>query len=161
MFRVKISNQFIVENGDLYGNHLTVDAQFLRRGGLEISYLQLWEGNKNFGNNTLGVYTALAKYHRVRTEKFNAWWGLGATYVAGEVQEFGFAYGLGAELFLADPLSLELNFTQSFINKETLYTVAPKLNYHKNRYIFSGGYEHIKIGSEHFSMFSVGIGVSL
>ena len=54
---------------------------------LETDYLQLWEENNNFGNNSLAFYTTLIKYNRVRTEKFNAWWGLGATYVDGNIDD--------------------------------------------------------------------------
>ncbi len=58
----------------------------------------------------------MAKYNRVRTERFNAWWGLGTAYVDGDVNELGFTYGLGAELFFIKPLSVESNFNQTLIN---------------------------------------------
>ncbi len=160
VFGTTISNRFIVENQKLYGNHLNIDMRFLKRVGLEADYLQLWEDNTNFGDNSLAIFTAMAKYHRVRTERFDAWWGLGATYVDGEVKELGFTYGLGAELFFARPLSLEASFNQAFINGETVNTFNALLNYHYKRLTFSGGYEHLKIGDPDFSMFSVGVGVS-
>lgn len=159
-FRTTITNRFITENGKLHGNHFNVDTKFLKRVGLEIDYLQLWEENTNFGDNTLAIYSSLAKYHRVRTERFNAWWGLGATYVDGGVDEWGFTYGLGAELFFTRPFSLEASFNQSFVNNETVNKVTGLLNYHYNHYKFSGGYEYLKIGDPDFSMFSVGVGVS-
>jgi len=160
VFRTTISNRFIAENGKLYGNHLNTEIRFLKRMSLEVDYLQLWEENTNFGNNSLAMYTTLAKYHRVRTERFNAWWGLGGTYVDGEIDELGFTYGLGAELFFAKPLSLEAVFNQTLINNRTVNKFTGSLNYHVNRYKVSGGYEHLKIGSQDFSMFSIGIGIS-
>ncbi len=160
VFRTTISNRFIAENSQLYGNHFNIDTKFLNRIGLEVDYLQLWEENTNFGNNALAIFTAMAKYHRIRTERFNAWWGLGTVYVAGEVEEFGFAYGLGAELFFTKPFSIETNFYGSFINQRSVNKFTALLNYHYQRYKFSGGYEHLKIGSADFSTFSVGIGVS-
>ncbi len=160
VFRTAIHNRFITENGKLHGNHFNIDTKFLNRIGLEVDYLQLWEENTNFGNNALAIFTAMAKYQRVRTERFNAWWGLGAVYVGGEVEEFGFAYGLGAELFFAKPFSIETNFYGSFINQESVNKFTALLNYHYQRYKFSGGYEHLKIGSVDFSTFSAGIGVS-
>ncbi|WP_109302344.1 hypothetical protein [Aquimarina sp. AU474] len=160
LFRATFSSRFIAENRKLYGNHLHLDMRFFQRAGLEIDYLQLWEENTNFGNNSLAIYTALAKYHRVRTERFNAWWGLGAAYIDGQVNEWGFTYGLGAELFFAKPLSLEANFNQTFINNRTVNKFNTLLNYHVNRYKFTGGYEHLKIGSQDISTFSAGIGVS-
>ncbi|GAA4273406.1 hypothetical protein U6A24_19450 [Aquimarina gracilis] len=160
VFRTTLSSRFISENSKLYGNHMNLDMRFLQRAGLEIDYLQLWEENTNFGSNSLAIYTALGKYHRVRTERFNAWWGLGAAYVDGEIDEWGFTYGLGAELFFTKPFSLETTFNQTFINEETVNKFTILLNYHVNRYKVSGGYEHLKIGSLDLSTFSVGVGVS-
>ena len=79
IFTTTISNRFIYESNSMYGNHLNLDLRFLKRFELDIDILQLWEKTANFGNNTLGIYTVLAKYNRVRTERFNASWGLGAT----------------------------------------------------------------------------------
>ncbi|MBQ4819714.1 hypothetical protein [Aquimarina sp. MMG016] len=161
IFRTTLTNRVIIENNQLYGNHLNADFRFLKRVGVEADYLQLWEDKTFFGANSLALFTVLAKYHRIRTERFNAYWGLGATYVAGEVEEFGFTYGIGAELFFAKPLSLEANFNQAFINSSSVDKVNVLLNYHMDRFKVSGGYEHLKIGSVDFSTFSAGIGISL
>lgn len=160
LFRTTFSSRFVAENNKLYGNHLNLNMRFLHRFGLEVDYLQLWEENSNFGTNTLAMYTALAKYHRVRTERFDAWWGLGATYVDGEVDEWGFTYGIGAEWFFAKPFSLETNFNQTFINDNTVNKFNAFVNYHVNRYKFSAGYEHLKIGSADFSLFTAGVSIS-
>ena len=161
IFTTSITNRFIFETNKVYGNHLNVDMRFLKRVGLELDYLQLWEENTNFGNNALAVYTVLAKYNRVRTERFNAWWGLGAAYVDGEVNELGFTYGLGAEFFLIEPFSLESNFNQTLINDNSVNKFNALLNYHRKQYKFTGGYEHLKMGNIGFSNFTFGIGISL
>lgn len=158
--RLTLSNRYVFEGNRINGNHLNLDIRFLKRIAIEVDYLQLWEQNKNFGDNNLAIYTALAKYHRVRTEKFDAWWGLGGAYIDGEVNEFGFTYSLGAELFFAKPMSLESNFNQTLINQETVNKFNALLNYHKKQYKFTGGYEHLKIGSQDFSTIALGVGLS-
>lgn len=160
IFTTSISNRFIFETNRIYGNHLNVEMRFLKRMAIEFDYLQLWEENKNFGNNSLAIYTALAQYHRVRTEKFDAWWGLGAAYIDGDVNKLGFTYGLGAELFFAKPLSFESNFNQILINKNTINKFNILLNYHKKEYKFSSGYEYLKIGDVGFSTVSAGAGIT-
>ncbi|QFZ54026.1 hypothetical protein FEZ18_03995 [Oceanihabitans sp. IOP_32] len=159
IFRSVFSGRYISENSRLKGLNLNLNMRFLKRWSAQLNYLQLWENNPNFGYDNLGVYMALAKYHRVRTEKFDAWWGLGASYVDGRVNNLGFTYGLGAELFFAKPLSVEANFNQAFINKETVNTFRGLLNYHLKRYKFIGGYEHLKIGNQKFSNVTLGLGV--
>ncbi|MEP1490536.1 MAG: hypothetical protein ABJK28_19105 [Algibacter sp.] len=160
IFTTTITNQFIFETNKIYGNHLNVDMKFLKRLGVELDYLQLWEENTNFGNDALAIYTVLAKYNRVRTERFNAWWGLGAAYVDGGVNELGFTYGLGAELFFIKPFSMESNFNQTLINDNSINTFNALLNYHRKQYKFTLGYEHLKIGGVGFSTFTTGVGVS-
>jgi len=161
IFTTYINSRFIFETNNVYGNHLNVDMRFLKRLGLEIDYLQLWEETANSGNYTLAIYTAIAKYQRVRTERFNGWWGLGAAYINGNVNKLGFTYGLGAEWFFVKPFSLEANFNQTLINNNSINKFNTLLNYHKKQYKFIGGYEHLKIGDVGFSNLTIGIGVSL
>lgn len=159
IFRTSLSARYISENRRLKGSQLQMDMRFLKRLGLEIDYLQLWEHNPNYGNDHLAIYTTLAKYHRVRTEKFNAWWGLGTSYIDGAVDQFGFTYGFGAELFFAKPMSLEANFNQTFINNETVNKLNGLINYHLNTYKLIVGYNHLKIGNQNFSTVTLGAGV--
>ncbi|OED40505.1 hypothetical protein AB832_03615 [Flavobacteriaceae bacterium (ex Bugula neritina AB1)] len=154
-------NNFITENSKLYGNHFTAELRFFKRISLETDYLQLWEHNTFFGDNSLAIFTTFAKYHRIRTERFNAYWGIGASYIAGEVEELGFTYGLGAEYFFARPMSIEANFNQSSFKYDTTTKFNALLNYHIDRFKISGGYESFSIGAVNFSTFSVGVGIFL
>ena len=157
IFRTAIENKYIFANSRINGNHINVDMRFLKRLGLEVDYLQLWEDNPNFGKNTLAIYSVLAKYYRVRTERFDLWWGIGTSYVDGEINQLGFTYGLGAEAFLAKPISIVSQFNQTLINNETINKFSGLLNYHIKQYKISGGYEHIKIGSQGFSTMAFGV----
>lgn len=159
IFKTSFSARYISENSNVKAGELNLDMRFLKRLALEADYLQLWEKNPNFGKDNLAIYTALAKYHRVRTEKFDAWWGLGTSYVDGAVDRFGFTYGLGAELFFAKPLSLEANFNQSFINSDTVNKLNGLINYHIDAYKLIFGYQHLRIGNENFSTVTMGAGV--
>ena len=158
--RFTISTRYIYENARIDGNHLKMEVSFLKRLGLEFDYLQLWENNPSFGDNSLAMYNFLAKYKRVRTEQFDAWWGVGGTYIDGSVNDWGFTFGLGAELFIANPISIESNFKQTNINSASTNNFNALLNYHIKRYKVSGGYEHLKIGNQKFSMMSLGFCVS-
>jgi hypothetical protein len=157
--RLNLSSRYVFESDRINGNHLNIDFRFSKRIGVEVNYLQLWENSNNFGYNSLAIYSALIKYHRVRTQQLDAWWGIGASYVDGEVDKLGFTYALGAELFFAKPLSLESNFNQTLVNNQTVNKFNALLNYHHRQYKFTGGYEHLKIGSQSFSLLTFGIGL--
>ncbi|MCB4807017.1 hypothetical protein LG651_02055 [Tamlana sp. 62-3] len=158
--RTTISTKYIFANPKLKGNHLNIDMRFFNRLALEVNYLQLWENNTNFGHDALAIYTALGKYHRIRTKAFDGWWGVGASYVDGEVNSFGFTYGLGAEVFLGKPISIESSFNQTLVNQNTVNKFNALINYYINQYKIYGGYEYLKIGSQNFSMVSLGAGFS-
>ena len=157
--RTSISSRYVLENSRIQGNHLNFDFHFYNKIGLELDYLQLWENSPNWGENSLALYKMLFKYHRVRTKHFNGWWGIGGTYVDGTVNQWGFTYALGMELFLGKPISIESNFHQILINEQTINTFNGLVNYHINQYKLSGGYEHLRIGSQNFSTISIGLGV--
>ena len=159
LFRNSLTARYISENTRLKGAQVNLDIQFLKRLGLEANYLQLWENNPNFGYDNLAMYSLLAKYHRIRTEKLSAFWGIGTTYIDGHVERFGFTYGLGAELFFAKPLSLEANFNQTLMNNQTVNKFNTMLNYHIKQYTVIGGYEHLRIGNQNFSTVTLGLGV--
>ncbi len=158
-FRTEFASRYVSESNALKGMNLSLDMRFAKRVGVELGYRQLWEKNSNLGNDNLALYNLLLKYFRVRTEKFELWWGIGTTYVAGNVNQFGFTYGVGSELFFAKPLSMEINFDQTLINSETVNKFNALLNYHIKQYKVIGGYDHLKIGTQKFSSVTLGVGV--
>ena len=159
VFRTELAVRYVTESNTLKGMNLSLDMRFEKRIGVELGYRQLWEKNSNLGNDNLALYNLLLKYHRVRTEKFDLWWDIGTTYVDGNVDRFGFTYGVGSELFFAKPLSLELNFNQTFVNSQTVNKFNVLLNYYYNRFKVMGGYDHLKIGTQRFSSVTLGVGV--
>ncbi len=158
--RTTISSRYIFENSVVDGHHLNIDMRFYNKLGLEVDYLQLWENNPNFGYDALAIYTALAKFHRIRTKRLDAWWGIGASYVDGSVDDFGFTYGIGAEAFIGKPISLESNFNHTLINSNSITKFNALINYYIKQYKLNGGYERLKIGNQKFSTISIGLGIS-
>jgi len=158
-FRTEIKSRYLFGNRSLKGVHLTSSMRFLKRLELEMDYNQLWENSVNFGQDELAIYNMLLKYHRIRFEKIDFWWGVGVSHIAGDVNRYGFTYNLGSELFFVKPLSLEVSFNQTFVNTETVNKFNALLNCHIKRFKVIGGYEHLKIGTENFRMMTFGAGV--
>ena len=159
-FTITISDRFVYENSTIQGNHFNVNARFWKRFGLEADHLLLWENNPNFGKDQLSMFSVLAKYYRVRTERFTGWWGVGFNYIGSGVNETGFAYGLGVEAFIAKPISLEATFNGSWINQEHVSRFNAGVNYHIKNIKLSGGYEYLQVGDPKFSLFSAGVGIT-
>lgn len=157
--RFDISNNFIVENKNLYGNDLNIDFRFLKRMGIEVNYLQLFEKVGGV-NDKLSIYTAMVNYHRIRTQRIDFWFGLGAMYVGNTVKKGGFLYGIGGEWFIKKPISLLVSFKGSSINQQSVNKTKILLKYHLKKYHISSGYQNFTIGVTRINAFSLGAGVS-
>jgi opacity protein-like surface antigen len=157
--RFDITNNFVIENSNLYGNNFGVDFRFLKRFGLEFDYLYLTE-KTNTNRDQFSLYSALINYHRIRTQKLDAWFGLGVMHVGSDVNKTGFGIGLGVEWFVAKPISLKFSHKWTNINSKEVNNTKLLLKYHLKNYHISSGYEHFKIGISKIDAFSIGVGAS-
>lgn len=157
--RFDISNSFVRENHNLYGNNFGVNFRFLKRFALDFDYLYLTE-KVNDTRDSFTLYSALLKYHRIRTQRFDAWFGFGIMHVASDVNKSGLGIGLGAEWFIKKPISLDFSHKWTNINQQEVNKTRLLLRYHIKNYNISSGYEHFKIGVSKVKAFSLGAGVS-
>jgi opacity protein-like surface antigen len=157
--RFDITNNFVREGNNLYGNNLGVNFRFLKRFALEVEYLYLSENVNNTTDN-FSMYSALLKYYRIRTQRFDAWFGLGVVHVGSNVDKTGFGLGFGAELFVAKPISIDFSHKWTSINQQEVHKTKLLLKYHIKNYHISSGYEHFKIGVSKIKAFSIGVGAS-
>ena len=157
--RLDITNTFVRENKNLYGNNFGVNFRFLKRFALDLEYLYLTEKVQNH-HESFSLYSALLKYHRVRTQRFDAWFGLGIMHVGSDVDKSGFGMGVGAELFVVKPISIDFCHKWTNINQEEVHKTKLLLKYHIKNYQILSGYEHFKIGVSKIATFSVGVGAS-
>ncbi len=157
--RFDITNTFVRENRNLYGNNFGVNFRFLKRFALDLDYLYLTEKVQN-NRESFSLYAALLKYYRVRTQRFDAWFGLGIMHVGSDVDKSGFGIGVGAELFVAKPISLDFSHKWTKINQEEVHKTKLLLKYHIKNYQVLSGYEHFKIGVSKIAAFSIGAGAS-
>jgi hypothetical protein len=158
--RFDFTNTFVIENRNLYGNNFGVNFRFLKRWALDVDYLHLIENNTG-RRDSFSMYSTLLKYYRIRSEVFDAWFGLGAMHITSDVNKSGFGLGFGAEAFIVKPISVAFSLKNGFINKSTLIKSKVLAKYHFKNYHISSGYEHFKIGVSKINTFSLGIGVSL
>lgn len=157
--RFDIYNRFLWESSNLYGNNFGVDFRFFKRFSANLDFVAFNE-NINNTNDSFLLYSALLKYHRVRTQKIDAWFGLGATYVASDVNRTGFTFGLGTEWFIKKPISLLAEYRTTRINSEPVNNGKLLLKYHIKNYRISAGYENYKLGISRINAFSIGAEVS-
>jgi hypothetical protein len=158
--RLDIENSFVYNSSALFGNHLKAKIRPFKYFYLQTDFHQLFEINKIDNTaNRLSLFQFNLNYDRIRLEKFNFGWNLGATYVGNEVKKAGFAYGLNAEYFMENRISFLAAAKWSQINNLPVNTYELKGKFHRNNYYFSLGLEHLKIATPTYTLVALGGGI--
>lgn len=161
-FRLDIEDNLLYSSNTLYGNHLKVKIRPFQYFYLQSDMHQLFEKN-NFDTTTdrLSVYFFNAGYDRIRLEKFNLGWTMGASYIGNEVKKAGFSFGLNTEIFMGHNFSLSASAKWSIINGYSVNLYDIQTRYHINRFFGSLGFEHMQIGTPNYNFMSLGGGIYL
>lgn len=160
VFRVDVKDKFIYKSNYLFGNHLEVKVRPSRIFALKADYYQLYEFQKaaNTSSNLLLFFFNFA-YDRIRFERFNLGWTLGASYIGSGVNRAGFSYGLNAEYFLKKHISFLAGAKWSRINGEPVNAYEAEARYHKSNWFLSLGFERLKIASPNYNFVTLGAGI--
>ncbi|AUC85723.1 hypothetical protein CW731_10680 [Polaribacter sp. ALD11] len=157
--RFDVYNHFLIESKNLYGNDIGVDFRFLKRFALDINYTTFSE-KVNGKRDSFNMFSTLLKYHRIRTQRFDAWFGLGFRRIFNDVKETRFLMGFGGELFIAKPISLVASHKWATVNSKSVRNTKLLLKYNIKNYRISSGYEHYKLGVSNINAFSIGVEAS-
>jgi hypothetical protein len=159
-FRVDVEDKFLYSNSNLFANHLDVKIRPLHALYLEAEYYQLWEFQDTKGtSDRLSLFYFNFAYERIRFERFNFGWTLGASYIGSDVNEAGFAFGLNADYFLKKNISFTAGANWSFINGEKVHAYEAAVKTHRKNYFLSLGYERLEIAEPTYNFISLGGGI--
>jgi long-subunit fatty acid transport protein len=153
-------NSFVYRDNNLYGNHLKAKIRPFQYFYFQSDFHQLFEFNKiDNTDNRLTLFQFNINYDRIRFEKFNFGWNLGATYVGNEVKNGGLSYGLNAEYFMGNHISFLGSAKWSRINNLPVNAFELQIKFHRKNYFFSIGLEHLKIATPTYDFIALGVGI--
>ncbi|HFS68189.1 MAG TPA: hypothetical protein ENK67_08260 [Flavobacteriia bacterium] len=158
--RLLITDSFLRESNSIKGNNLNLKHQFFKRFAVEFGYLELIE-KTNRRKDHFSLFSFMANYYRIRTKRLDAWYGIGAMYVANDINKFGLAFGAGAEWFVKKPISLYASIKSGIINQESLTKSKIQLKYYQKRAQFIIGYQNFKLTTISVNSVSLGFGYQL
>ena len=159
-FRIDMADKFLISGNNLIGNHLEVKIRPLHAFYLKAQYYQLHEFQKAKGtNDALSLFYFNFAYDRIRFERFNLGWTLGASYIASGVNTAGFAFGLNADYFLRKRLSFSAGANWSFINSQPVHAYEAEIKIHRKNHFLSLGYERLKIADPVYNFMTLGGGI--
>lgn len=139
-----VSNTFFASGKEFYGNDLKLNFRFIRLLGIELNHLHFFEREPKV---ELGVSSLMVNYYRVREKHVTGYWGVGISHVGNGVDETGFAYQVGVDVYLNKPYSIGVSWKQSLINDATVDEFKILARRHLKRVSIHGGYHHYKLGS--------------
>ncbi|WP_284650896.1 hypothetical protein [Flavobacterium terrisoli] len=161
-FRFDLQNNLLYSDKDLFANHVKLKIRPFNYFYVQTDYHQLFEKNK-LTNSTdqLSLFYFNLGYDRLRFEKVNFGWTIGASYVGNEVKKAGFSFGVNTEIFLGHNVSLLAAAKWSGINGQPVNVYELEGKYHLKRYFVSLGYQHLKIATPTYNFVSIGGGIYL
>ena len=157
--RFDIENHFLYSNNASFGNHLKGKFRPFQYFYLQTDYRTLIENDK-FSKTTsnLSLFQFNFGYDRLRFEKFNLGWTLGATYIANDINKAGFSYGLNTDIFAFKKVSFNSAMIWSKINGLPVNSFEFRGKYHQKNHFFSMGYENLRIASPSYNYATFGLG---
>ena len=160
VFRADVKDKFIYSSNDLLGNHLELKVRPFQYFYLKADYYQIYEFQKLAGtSDNLSLFYFNFAYDRLRFERFNLGWTLGASYVGSDVNRAGISFGANAEYFLKKNISFMAGAKWSFINNEPVHAYEFESRWHKKNYYITAGFEHLRIASPQYNFVTLGAGV--
>ena len=157
--RIDVENSFLYKK-NLFGNHLKVKIRPSKYFYFQTDFHQLFELDPFTDKyDQLPIYQINFCYDRLRLDKFNLGWTLGATYIGDEVKKTGFSYGLNFEYFLESKISFFGGAKWSTINQKPVNFYELQGRFHQKSHYFSLGLEHHKIASPTYNFISLGAGI--
>jgi hypothetical protein len=158
--RFDLENHFLYSNNASFGNHLKGKFRPFQYLYLQTDYRELMERDKfSKTNSNLSLFQFNLGYDRLRFEKFNLGWTLGATYIANDINKAGFSYGLNTDVFAFKKVSFNSAMIWSKINGLSVNSFEFRGKYHKKNHFFSMGYENLKMGSPSYNYATFGAGI--
>lgn len=158
---LKVSDAFLYSDENLYANHLRAKIHPFNYAYFQFDYVEFVEKSKVSNDvENLSLFNFNFCYDRIRLDKFNFGWTLGATYIGNEVNMADISFGLNAEAFMVKNISLESSIKWAQINSEPVNQFEVLLKYYFKRGVVNLGYEHHRIADQEISLLSTGLGVS-
>ncbi|CAM4428839.1 hypothetical protein [Flavobacterium terrigena] len=157
--RFDVENHILYSNNASFGNHFKGKFRLFQYVFVQADYRELMERDKfTKTNSSLSLFQFNLGSDRLRYEKFNLGWTLGATYIANDINEAGFSYGLNTDIFAFKNVSFHSAMIWSKINGLPVNSFEFRGKYHRKNHFFSMGYENLRIASPSYNYATFGAG---
>jgi len=155
-FRVESFGSFITDTHHNFDGEIGGKIRFLKRVSVDLSYTHLPEIHElagDFQSQTRLMFN----YYRIRTRRFELWYGLGALFSENKKYNPAVSFNVGAELFLPPKLSVSGQGDWGYFEQGIVKNYQLQLNYHLSRWRLFAGLKNYRIIGYHLNTLQAGL----
>lgn len=160
-FRIDVEDFYLRSGSRLYGNHLKAKIRPTKYFYVQADYRELFERTIDNSTDNLSLMHLNFCYDRLRYDKFNLGWNLGVSYIGSGIRKAGFCYGLSADYFPTNRISLAASAKWSKINSQPVNTYEFAGRFHHKQFFIGLGFQHLKIATPTYNFIAIGGGIYL
>ncbi len=155
-FRLEISGNIAFDQQQYFFGHWQAQLRLAKRLDFTGSFVHLPQripDNRYFLSQTGFVLN----YHRIRTKKFDLWYGIGIMFSEAPNNTGGFVYDIGTELFFGNQISVDGLIKWSYFEPVTIRNSQFNINYFSGHWRFQTGINNYKLVSQYRNSLHIGI----
>lgn len=155
----EIRSHYFAESLEMYGSHAHLRFSPTRAISIEGNYFNFNERLETGLVDNLQFYTLSLNYYRVRTPKFNLYWGGGFIGMTRDRNYNSACGNLGLSYYFERPVSLHADAQFSSINGNFVALHQYRLQFHVKRPYMYVGYQQTDVGNQHINAIIGGLGI--
>ena len=155
-FRVEAFGNMVTDTHKNITGEIGGRIRFFKRVSLDLSYTKLPEMPKlagEFQSQTRLMFN----YYRVRTRRFELWYGLGVLFSENKKYNPAVSFNVGAELFLPPKLSISGQGDWGYFEQGVVKNYQLQLNYYISRWRLFAGLKNYRIIGHHLNTIQAGL----
>ena len=153
-FRLEVNTSGHLAPAKTYFGSTGVKLRFLKRASVQIDYVKL-PGNP--ADDYVSQTGISFSYYRIRTRRFDLWYGLGTMFAENPSGHNALTYHIGSELFIRHHLSVEGQAYWAYFEPVTIKNYQLQINYFLSHWRFNAGIKNYIITGNHIN--SIGFGI--
>ena len=154
-FRLEANSSLYITPKQKYFGNVAADLRLLKRFSIQLAYVKL--PRLTTSADYLSQTDISFSYHRIRTRRFDLWYGLGAMFTDNPSNHNGLTYHIGAELFLPEHVSVEGQAHWAYFDPVIIKNYQVQVNYFISHWRLTAGLKNYRYPDTRIN--SIGLGL--
>ena len=154
-FRLEVNSSYHLAPKQKYFGNVDANLRLLKRVSIQLGYVKLPQTTSS--TDYLAQTEISFSYHRIRTRRFDLWYGLGAMFADNPTNHNAISFHIGAELFLPKNISMEWQSHLAYFDPVTIKNYQIQVNYFISHWRLTAGLKNYRYPDTRIN--SIGLGL--